>query len=99
MDSAEADNVEVTFEAEVYTFGAVLFAVWSKQWPVNYQADPRQLKLDQILNFIGNRTARNTLPDNWPNMARLIESMLEHEASNRPTMAEVQDNLTSHVME
>jgi serine/threonine protein kinase len=97
LDTPEDEHVELSFEAEVYMFGAVVFAVWTKQWPRNYPTDPRQLSLPQIYQHICAPDSLRRPPEGWPDMAKLIESMLESNPDNRPTMAQVQENLTQQV--
>jgi len=97
LSTPDMKNLELSFAAEVYTFGAVLFAAWTKQWPRDYQADPRELSLPQIYERICDPDSLRPLPDGWPSMAKLIGSMLESNPANRPTMAEVHSELTMQV--
>lgn len=97
LETPDTEHVELSFEAEVYMFGAVLFAAWTKQWPRHYPNDPRQLSLHQIYQHICAPDSLRRTPEGWPDMAQLIESMLEGNPQNRPTMAEVGENLTKQV--
>lgn len=91
-------HVAVTPAAEVYMFGAVLFAVWTKQWPCDYgTGDTRRLTVPQIHATICNPNSRRPLPNGWPQMRDLLSAMLSHDAEDRPTMAEVRSSLGSQL--
>jgi serine/threonine protein kinase len=97
LDTPDAEHVEISFEAEVYMFGAVLFTAWTKQWPRTYPTDPRKLSSHQIYQHICAPSSLRQPPEGWPHMADLIEAMLEGNPENRPTMTEVHENLTKQV--
>lgn len=87
-------HVTLTTAAEVYMFGAGLFAAWSKQWPRDYgAAEPRQLTVTQIHATICDPRSQRPMPTGWPPMADLIAATLAHEPTDRPTMAQVRGTL------
>lgn len=86
-------HINLTTDAEVYTFGAVLFTVWTKQWPFDYSTDPRRLTTEQIYQRIGEPERRRPMPGGWTAMADLIAGMLADDPADRPTMAQVRASL------
>jgi hypothetical protein len=89
LDTPVTHHVALTAEAEVYTFGAVVFAAWAGVWPVDYGRDPRSLSVEQVHAAIVEPLSRNPMPDGWPALSGLLTDMLTPEPADRPTMAEV----------
>lgn len=90
-------HINLTAEAESYTFGAVLFTAWTKQWPFDYGADPRELSPEQIYARICQPRWRRPLPQGWPHMADLIASMMADAPADRPSVAEVRSSLSEQI--
>jgi serine/threonine protein kinase len=92
---ATPEDVGITLacEAEVYTFGAVLFVAWARQWPRDYSREPRGLTLQEIYTVIGDPASQRPMPSGWPRMAGLIAAMLEAVPAKRPTIHEVHADL------
>jgi serine/threonine protein kinase len=87
-------HIELTSQAEVYTFGAVVFTAWTQEWPYGYGAtDPRQLTVPQIHARVCDPDGRRPMPHGWPQMAHLVSAMMDHEPTKRPTAAEVRSSL------
>lgn len=95
LETPTTHHIVVTPEAEIYTFGAVLFATWTKQWPTDYgTTNPASLDLEEIHTKICDPAARRQVPRGWPAMTELVESMLDHEPDNRPTADQIRAALT-----
>ncbi|MBB5866695.1 hypothetical protein F4553_000074 [Allocatelliglobosispora scoriae] len=91
-------HVELTREAEVYTFGAVLYTSWARRWPRNYRGvAAASLRAPDIYQAIADPTTLQPAPKGWPTMATLIGSMLDQHPENRPTMPDVLRTITENV--
>lgn len=93
LATPDSTGIQLTHEAEVYTFGAVLFAAWAGQWPRNYGRHPRDLSVHEIYAAVTNPATRRPIPGGWARMADLIRAMLETDAGMRPTVREVHTDL------
>lgn len=93
MATPENVGITLTCEAEVYTFGAVLFVAWARQWPRDYGREPRGLTLADIYTVIADPASQRPMPDGWPRMAELVRGMLEADPAKRPTIHEVHADL------
>lgn len=94
LSTSAEHHVTLSRQAEVYSFGAVLFAVWTGQWRFDYEAEPRTVALPDIYARICEPRWRRPLPGGWPRMASLINSALEPDPAKRPTFAEVAAELS-----
>jgi serine/threonine protein kinase len=94
LQTIDSKHITLTFEAEVYTFGAILFAAWTRQWPCEYGKDSRELTLTDIYAVIADPVSRRPAPGGWPRMAGLIGAMLESDPAKRPTIHEVHSDLS-----
>lgn len=82
-------HVELTPKAEVYTFGGLLFAAWTGQWPHDYRStDTARLTVAQIHAAICQPATLRPIPEGWPSLAAALAAMLDARPANRPTMAE-----------
>jgi hypothetical protein len=95
LQTPNTHSIELTASAEVYTFGAVLFSGWAKQWPRGYAgADPSGLRVPEIYEAITDPDTLRPMPQGWPRMADLVAQMLDQRPENRPTMTEICAALT-----
>jgi hypothetical protein len=84
-----AHHVTLTATAEVYMFGAVVFAAWAGTWPYDYGADAVQPSVAHIHAVIADRRSLRPMPEGWPALAQLVTAMLAPAPGDRPTMADV----------
>jgi serine/threonine protein kinase len=92
--TANTHSVPLTTAAEVYTFGAVVFTGWARQWPRDYgHADPADLRAPEIYTAIADPSTLRPAPGGWPRMAELITAMLDQHPDDRPMMAQIHDAL------
>jgi hypothetical protein len=96
LDTPSDHHITLTNAADVYTFGAVVFSIWNRQWPRNYDAgDPGQLGAPQIYSAISRPTSLRPMPTGWPAMASLVAAMLRHDPTGRPSIHHVVEELTA----
>jgi serine/threonine protein kinase len=97
LHTPNSHNVTLTAAAEAYTFGAVVFAGWAKQWPRDYGIDPSEIRAPELYEAITSPATLRPMPSGWPRMADLVAQMLDQQPGNRPTLAEVRDSLAEQM--
>lgn len=95
LDTPASHHVTLGTAAEVYTFGATVYASWAKQWPRDYNADPASLTAPDIYTAITDPASLRPMPETWPPMAKLLAATLDPNPAQRPRMAEIRDQLTA----
>ncbi|MEV6965705.1 protein kinase [Hamadaea sp. NPDC051192] len=93
LDTPASHHVTLTTAAEVYTFGATVFASWAKLWPRDYKANPASLNAPEIYTAITDPASLRPMPEGWPSVATLLTATLDPNPANRPTMSETRDEL------
>ncbi|MBV1853069.1 protein kinase domain-containing protein [Catellatospora tritici] len=96
LDTGADHHVELAAPAEVYAFGALLYAAWTGRRPYPGGTNGRGDDARDTWTSIATGTAHRPVPDTWPAMATLLTAALAANPADRPTFRQLAAALTVH---
>ncbi|MDI1465729.1 hypothetical protein QEZ54_32630 [Catellatospora sp. KI3] len=95
LDTDPDQHVALTAPAEVYAFGALLYAAWTGRWAHPCATNGRADDPRDAWASIATGTAHRAVPDTWPAMSTLVTAALAPDPAHRPTFRQLAASLTA----